>query len=62
MRPPAERFALAEHRQVEVVEAEAPSEKVTTVPFRPPISRRVDGAGRIRLEGSLYRAGRWLAG
>ena len=62
MRPPAERFALAEPRQVEVVEAEAPSEKVTTVPFRPPISRRVDGAGRIRLEGSLYRAGRWLAG
>jgi transposase InsO family protein len=62
MRPPAERFALAEPRVVEVIDAKTPKERPTTVPFRPPISRRVDSAGRIRLEGSLYRAGRWLAG
>ena len=63
-RPPAERFALAEHRMVAVGDADSPEGPEDSSPaVRPPgVGRWVDQRGTISVTGTRYRVGPTYAG
>jgi transposase InsO family protein len=60
-RPPAERFALRPDDALEVTDTDLGDARDEDLD-PPSITRRVGTDGRIRLDGTSYPTGRWLAG